>query len=409
MLGLVGFVCGALAGGPQHKAARPRVPVALVKGVNAFADDLLREFGRKGQDENLLFSPLSIATAMGMVYGGAKGQTAEEIRRTMHFPEDAKQTHGGFRLLSGTLNMQAKSYHLRTVNALFPQQGYEILASFQALLKTDYRAGGRRVDFAGNPAGAADVINAWIKRQTGGRIANMLSPDDLDADTRLVLGNAVYFKADWAYCFIKDATEPEPFRPLRGKPYPVNMMHQTHEFLYLDAPLVQVVELPYKGHRHSLIILLPKKPKGLAEVEKRFVESTIQVNLDRLLPRLVRLSLPRFEIDQPTIDLRPLLQSLGAKRLFDPNQAELGGMSAEPGLHIDFALHKAWIRVDEEGTEATASTMMSAGGLGLEEHVPKTIVFRADHPFLFALRDRATNALLFLGRVAQPTKAETEH
>jgi serpin B len=377
-----------------------------VKGVSAFADDLLREFGKKGQDENLLFSPLSISTAMAMVYAGAKGQTAEEIRRTMHFPGSRAQTHGGFRLLSDTLNMQAKGYRLRTVNALFPQQGYEILPTYQALLKAGYGATGQRVDFGGNPAGAADIINGWIKRQTEGRIANMLSPEDLDADTRLVLGNAVYFKADWAYCFLKEATRPEPFRPLRGKPYPVNMMHQTDEFLYLNAPLVQVVELPYRGHRHSLIILLPKNPRGLPEVEKRFVDSTIQVNLDHLRPHLVRLSLPRFEIDQPTIDLKPVLQNLGAKRLFDPGQAELGGISPEPELHIDAALHKAWIRVDEEGTEATASTMMAAGGMGMEEESPKPIVFRADHPFLFALRDRATNALLFLGRVTRPTEAE---
>jgi len=383
---------------------RVRVPVDVVKGNNAFADDLLRELRRKNWSGNLLFSPLSISTAFGMLYGGAKGQTAEEIRQALHFPEDAKRTHAAYRQLAASLNIRTKACQLRTANALFSQKGYGILPDYLAFLKTNYQAGAWELDFVGDPAGSAGAMGRWIERQTAGFIKGMIDPRLLTADTRCVLVNAVYFNSYWADRFRVEDTRRERFQPLTGAPYSVHMMRQTEDFLYLENDFVQVVELPYVGRRYAMDILLPKATVSLAEVEKRFVDSTIAVNLDNLVPRLVALSLPRFEIDGPPIGLIPHLQRLGMTRAFSSQQAELGKVSMEPGLFVQFVLHKARIRVDEKGTEAAAATGWAGAG-GIEPEPPKPIVFRADHPFLFVLRDRRTGAILFLGRLAQPSRA----
>lgn len=284
----------AMAGGLPKRVP---VPVDVVKGNSAFADDLLREFRKKNWSGNLVFSPLSISTACGMLYGGARGQTAAEIRRALHFPEDPKRTHAAYRQLAASLNIRTKTCQLRTANAMFPQKGYGIRPGYLASLKTNYQAGAWELDFAQDPAGASKAINGWIERQTGNRIRNMISPDLLDADTRFVLVNAVYFKSDWASPFSVDRTRPESFHPLAAAAFQTSMMHQTAEFGYLENRLVQVVELPYAGWRHSMILLLPKARDGLPELEKRFVDSTTGVNLDNLRPRQVRLSLPRFEVD----------------------------------------------------------------------------------------------------------------
>ena len=381
------------------------VSLEIGAGVNAFGDDLLRVLDKDAEDPsgNLVFSPVSISTVFAMLQGGARGETAAEIQRVMHFPVAGEELHNGHARLAESLRISAKSCTIHTANALFPQRGYPLLPDFRELLATQYRAESRELDFARNMEGARKEINGWIEERTERCIREMLGSGDLDAETRFVLVNAVYFKARWRQPFDKRETAPQPFHPVGRAPYRVATMRmRDEEFLYLENAQVQVLELPYVGGRFSMVILLPKRRDGLAEVTKRFCDNTLGVDLRDLKPTLVTLSLPKFTIKGPTTNLIAPLRKLGMRRLFDERQADLGGMSAEKPLWIDLAIHKAWIRVDEEGTEAAAATI----GAGMGGGPPEVVEFRADHPFLFVIRDRLTGAALFIGRLVAPPPAQ---
>ena len=400
-VGLLGLA--AMAWGGAHLPVPPEVGVAS----NALGDDLLRVFGKDARDGagNLIFSPLSISCAFAMLDAGARGGTAAEIGKVLHFPADTALIHEGYARLADSLNVWTDTARLRLVNALCPQRGYPILPDYKELLKTRYHAVATELDFARNAAGSTKIINDWIERQTEQRIRDMIPPGSLDATTRFVLVNAIYFKCLWESQFEESATVPKPFFPLAGDAYPAKTMRQTEEFPYLENDLVQVLELPYVGGRYSMVIALPRQRLGLPEVTKQFCDSTLGVDLRNLRPTLVDVSLPKFVIEGPTVDLIPYLQRLGMEQVFDPDRADLGGVSQEKPLWVYLVLHKAWIEVDEKGTEAAAATVIAGMG-GMPEPMPRPVVFRADHPFLFLIRDRGTGSALFIGQLVAPPKAK---
>jgi serpin B len=386
----------------EPERAAPEDTAAVVKGNNAFAFDLYAQL--KTKDGNLFFSPYSISGALAMTSAGARGPTLDETEKTLHYPPQDK-LHPAFQALTAGINGDPnvkRGYQLSTANALWGQKGYGFKPEFIKLTKDHYGAGLSEVDFAKEEA-ARKTINDWVEKETHDKIKDLIKPGMLTVDTRLVLTNAIYFKGDWVSQFKKDRTKEEPFFLAGGKEVKAKLMHQTGTFNYADMQTFQALELPYVGKELSMIVLLPKKADGLAEMEK-------ELNADKLNAVLARMrgvegvdvTLPRFKTTAE-FDLGGTLRDLGMKRAFLPTGADFSGMGGREGdLFIGFVVHKAFVDVNEEGTEAAAAT---AVGIHTTSSVPPPKpVFRADHPFVYLIRDNKTGSVLFLGRLADPTK-----
>ena len=370
----------------------------LVQGNNRFALELYAKLREK--DGNLFFSPYSISTALGMTDAGARGNTAKQMAATLHFTQFQDMLHPVFGLVIKQINGDGKprGYELYTANALWLQSDYHFLPGFRKLIKGNYGAELREVDFKGATEETRQTINAWVEKQTKDKIKELLKPGILDELTRLVLTNAIYFKGNWASQFKKEATRDEPFLVAADKKVNVPMMHQKADFKYFDTAKLQLLEMPYEGKDLSMVVLLPKEVDGLADLEKSLTMTKLQDWLDRLHKSEVEVALPKF---QATSEFRldKALIDMGMKDAFDIGKADFSGMSSSRDLYIKAVVHKAFVDVNEEGTEAAAATavvMVDPKGLRL------TPSFRADHPFLFLIRDTRYGSILFLGRVMNP-------
>ncbi|HZT83548.1 MAG TPA: serpin family protein [Gemmataceae bacterium] len=372
---------------------------AVVKGDNEFALDLYAKL--RAQEGNLFLSPASIATALAMTYGGARGETAEQMAKALHFTLPPDRLHPAFAALLKEINTPGKErgYQLSTANALWGQKGYHFLPGYLKLTRDNYGAGLNEVDFAGNTEGARKTINLWVEKETHDKIKDLIKPGMLDGMTRLVLTNAIYFKGDWVRKFKKERTREEPFFAPGGKQVKTPLMHETSTFKYLDGGTFQALELPYKGRELSMVVLLPKKNDGLPDLEKQLTAARLNEWLGKLRPEEVNVTLPRFKMTAE-FQLSSQLSALGMKRAFS-KQADFSGMNGgqEP-LFISDVIHKAFVDVNEEGTEAAAATAVIVRATSAQPHVPPT--FRADHPFVFLIRDNRSGSLLFLGRLVNP-------
>jgi serine protease inhibitor len=383
-------------------AAPPDVPAAdkatAVKDNNAFAFDLYGKL--HDSDGNLFFSPESISTALAMTYAGARGQTAEEMAATLHFGLDPQRLHPALAVLLHDLHAdrETKGYQLHTANALWGQKGTPFLPEFLNLVKDNYGAGLNEVDFRKATEKARQTINAWVEKQTNDKIKDLISEGLLRPDTLLVLTNAIYFKGDWASPFKKERTHDAPFQVGAGEKVTVPLMEQTAKFGYLDGGTFQALELPYAGGDLSMVVFLPKQADGLAALEPRLTEANVRGWLAKLRPDEVRVALPRFKVEAG-FDLARTLEELGMKQAFSAD-ADFSGMDGRRDLFISAVLHKAFVDVNEEGTEAAASTavIMTRAAARINP------VFRADHPFVFLIRDTRSGSILFLGRVVNPSK-----
>jgi serpin B len=371
----------------------------IVKGNNEFALDLYSQL-RDGQG-NLFFSPYSLSTALAMTYAGARGQTAEQMATVLHFPRNADQLHPDFAALIRQLQGgQTDGCELHLANALWGQKGHGFRADFLKLIEAHYGAGLREVDFAEATEEARQTINAWVEQQTQDKIKDLLEPGILDSLTRLVLTNAIYFKGAWATPFEHSQTRDGPFLVTPQQRVTVPMMHQVSRFNYLETDDFQVLELTYSGGRLALMIFLPRKVDGLAEFERTLSADNLARWAAKLRSRKVAVELPRFKVTG-TFLLNDVLSQMGMPLAFDQMRADFTGMDdGEPGLYLFAVVHKAFVDVNEEGTEAAAATaaVMSLRGISTE----KPQVFRADHPFVFLIRDIATSSILFLGRLTNP-------
>jgi len=390
----------------------------VVEGNNRFAVELYEQL--RGQEGNLFFSPYSISTALAMTYAGAGGQTEKQMAEVLCFPtapssadEDPneiksaqlvwnkKAFHLAFGEIINDLNKRDEkgNYELIVANALWGQKGYGFLGEFLELIKTYYDGGLNEVDFVSDTETARNVINVWVEKKTKDKIKELIARGALNSMTRLVLTNAIYFKGNWARQFEKDKTKDAPFTLISGRKIDAAMMNQTAEFNYMETESFQGLELPYVDNGLSMIILLPKKIDGLDEFEGTFTQENLSEWLSKLRKREVIVSIPKFAMTSQ-FGLAGVLKSMGMVDAFVPNAANFSGMNGKRDLFISAVIHKAYVDVNEEGTEAAAATGVVIGVTSARpEQIP---VFRADHPFLFLIRDNKSGSILFIGRVMNP-------
>lgn len=372
---------------------------SLADGMNDFACAFYKQV--KGEDgSNLFFSPYSIQTALGMTYGGARGETATAMEKALRFASRGKALHAAMGGLMGSLNSAGKNgvFELAVANALWLDRSEKLLKSFVALNRVNYKAGMERLNFQRSAEGARKHINTWVEKQTKERIKDLLRPGDVYCDTRLVLTNAIYFKGKWAAKFDKARTADGPFTRADGSKVQVPLMRQTARLPLSAGDDFQLLSLPYQGDRLSMVVLLPRKHDGLAALESRLSADWLASQIAGARPQKVFVSLPRFTMTE-RYKLKKTLKDMGMGIAFGP-KADFSGINGVGGLMIGAVIHKAFVAVDEEGTEAAGATavIMTRGG-----SAGRPPSFRAEHPFLFVIRDDVSGAILFMGRVMDPS------
>jgi serpin B len=385
------------------EAARDKADVAaLARANNTFGCELYARLGAgKG---NLFFSPASIHSALAMTYAGAAGRTAEQMAGTLHFDLPTGRLHKAFSRLTDELNSPPSrrgmpAYQLVVSNALWLQKGYPFKESFTRLVQRSYGAGLNEVDY-GKTEAARKTINAWVEKATHEKIENLIPAGVLDPLTRLVLTNAVYFKSDWADTFSEGATKTAPFHLAGGKTVEAPLMSQWTHVGYMETEDFQLADVPYKAGVLSMTVLLPRTADGLGALEKKLSAKALAKWIGKAKVTHVDLALPRFRFTSQ-MRLEKVLTQLGMADAFDPETADFSSMTTMERLYISAALHKAFVAVDEKGTEAAAATAVVMAGRAAMPQRPK-VVFRADRPFVFLIRHRPTGAALFVGRLSHP-------
>ncbi len=401
------FSTAALAAAPlfARLTAEEKKPAAhnpIPAANTAFGCDLYAKL--RTSTGNLFFSPFSIETALAMTAGGAKGNTLAEMQKALHLPADTEKGNAGFKSLVDTLNGDGKpadkrGYELSVANALWGMKGYPWRAEYLKASKASFGAGLEEVNFADEPT-ARKTINDWVEGHTNKKIKDLIPSGLLDADTRMVLTNAVYFKGTWEVEFDKKLTKDGPFTLADGKKADVPLMHRTDELRYAEGDDWQAVDLEYKGKETAMTVLLPKKADGLADLEKKLSPELLAGMFRGMSRPKVILTLPRFKAETK-YTLNDPLKALGMNDAFT-GKADFTGLHTSPEkLFISHVLHKAFVEVNEEGTEAAAATaVVVAKASAPVDDRPK--VFKADRPFLFVIRHTPTNTVLFVGRFEKP-------
>ncbi len=354
---------------------------------------------------NLFFSPYSISTAMAMTWGGARGETASQMAGALEFtlkpdkeggPLGRERLHAAFGELQRSLRAAGGKggVEMSIANALWPQNKYRFLKSYLKQIKEEYGSTGRPLDYR-SPEEARGVINRWVEGETRQKIKDLLPEGSIDPLTRMVLTNAIYFKGNWATQFKVTNTHKLPFQLASGKSQKTPMMFQKGNFGFFQDEEIQALEMPYKGEKVSMVVLLPRKVDGLAALEKSLSVAKLSGWLGKLRRIKVDTLFPKFKMTS-RFELSSHLQNLGMKKAF--SDADFSGMDGSRKLYLSGVFHKAFVEVNEEGTEAAAATGAVLG----RRSIRRGPSFRADHPFLFLIRDKATGSILFLGRYAQP-------
>ena len=387
----------------------PAVAVAdmeeLVSGNTAFALDLYQSLSASG--ENLFYSPYSISLALAMTYAGAKGQTEGQVAETLRFSLPQDRLHPAFNAMDLALTSQSQEeekggFELSIANSVWGQEGHGFRQDYLDTLASIYGGKVRDVNFRRQPESARIRINNWVSEETNGRIEDLIPSGAIDRFTRLVLANAVFFKAEWRLPFDPRVTSRLPFHVLDGSETRVEMMRQTENFSYERGDGYQAVELPYIDSEMSMVILLPDAG-AFAGIESSLDVFRLDEILDGLETHRIRLTIPKFELDA-SLSLSDTLEGMGMPNAFDEKRAEFQGMDGlsclagdDECLLISDVVHKAFVSVDEAGTEAAAATAVI---LGITRAVPaEPIELTIDRPFIFLVRDMETGTVLFLGRV----------
>ena len=385
----------ALIGRPADSRGGNDTP-ALVAGNTAFALDLYARL--KNAEGNLFFSPYSISTCLAMTYAGARGSTAAQMARTLHFGASPDQLAASFSALQRQLSdvEKKKGLELNVANGLWAQKDHPFLPAFLDEATKAYQANLQQTDFHTGAEPAREAINDWVSNQTKGKIADLLQPGVVNEATRLVLVNAIYFKGQWTRQFNKNNTAPAPFSVTAQRKVQTPLMNLTAEFKYAEVEGLQLLELPYVGDDLSMVVLLPGATDGLTSLEGLLNEPTLDTWLARARHQKVNVFLPKFKLTAQ-FSLAQTLAGMGMSAAFS-------GMDGARDLCISAVVHKAFVDVNEEGTEAAAATGTVMRSMALMRPLPMP-VFRADHPFLFLIRDTHSGSILFLGRVADPSRA----
>jgi serpin B len=403
--------CNQAAGGELLTSGKERITspdvdpsdqALLVEGNSDFAFELYQAL--REQEGNLFYSPHSISVALAMTYAGARGETAQQMADTLNFLLEQERLHPAFNWLDielasrgeGAQGKDDKGFRLNIVNAIWGQKDYEFLSDFLDVLAENYGAGLRILDFINETEKSRLTINEWVSDQTEGRIKDLIPQDAIDALTRLVLTNAIYFNAAWEDTFDEDMTTDGPFYLFEGGQVIVPMMKQTESFGYAEGEGYQAVELQYDGNELSMVILFPEAGQFQAFEEGLQAQQVCDITSD-LQSTGVALTMPKFEFDSE-FSLTNTLAGMGMPIAFS-GDADFSGMTGTLALYISEVIHKAFVSVDEAGTEAAAATAVIMPESGPPE---PTIEVTIDHPFIFLIRDIETGAILFVGRVLNP-------
>jgi serpin B len=375
---------------------------ALVEGNTAFAADLYQQL--RTEEGNLFFSPHSISVALAMTYAGARGSTAEQMAQTLHFNLSEEELHPAFNALDQRLTSgeeaDEEEFVLHIANSLWAEEEYSFRDEFLDLLAQQYGAGLRLVSFKTAPEEARLAINDWVERETEEKIEDLIPEGAIDDLTRLVLANAIYFNAKWAHTFPEGSTQDGTFTTLAGEEITVPMMRWSEPQMvpYAQGEGFQAVELPYRGGQASMLLIVPDQG-GFADFEAALTGEQLQAIVEGLETRGVALTMPKFEYEAK-FSLADTLQEMGMTDAFINGQADFSGMDGTRKLLITDVFHKAFVAVDEEGTEAAAATGVV---VGLESMPVMDVELTVDRPFVYLIRDTETGAILFLGRVVDPS------
>jgi serpin B len=371
-------------------------------GLNAFAFELYRQVN--DHKKNVALSPFSISTALSMTATGARGETLAEMSRVLHVDPTPSGLARLGRLLS-QYQAVGNKVTLRVANRLFAANGYTFDPSFLSGVGATFGAPAELMDFQHAPEPSRLRINEWVSEETREKIRDLLPAGSVTGETRLALVNAIYFLGDWSMPFAKESTRPAPFFTERGLEKRVPTMNQLGTFRFGAADGVKVLELPYVGGRLAMTLVLPDERDGLARVEARLSPAAYTRWVASLQHERVLVALPPFEMSEG-LNLSPILSRMGMPDAFDRDKADFTGIANPPSpadrLFISAVFHKAFVKVDEKGTEAAAATavLMMRAGAAMPQEPPKE--WKGDHPFLFFLRDLDSGAILFMGRVADP-------
>ena len=374
----------------------------LAQGNTEFAFALYQHL--RTTEGNLFFSPYSISAALAMTCAGARRRTAFQMLRTLCLYLPQQELHPAMAALTAQVNEAASegAVLLRIANSLWPQQGLPVLDSFIALMQENYDAAMMPVDYQETEA-ARCTINTWVEQKTEGKIQDLIPSGMLNELTELVLVNAIYFKGTWASRFDQRNTKYAPFWISPDRSTTVPMMSQTGRFRYLHDEGLEILELPYAGNKLSMLIVLPEEKDGLAALEQRLTAQNFAKWSKLLFANKIMVVLPKFALSFP-FRLDSVLQAMGMTDAFRAEQADFSGIDGTKSLFISAALHKAFVAVNEEGTEAAAATAVV-----MTRSTPsEPPIFSADHPFAFLIRENSTGSILFIGRVAKPTAARPD-
>jgi serpin B len=395
---LVGLFLLMVMNKETAKSAEGELPdPALVEGNSTFALDIYQKL--RDTKGNLFFSPYSISTALAMTHAGARESTADQIAYTLHFTLPRRELHPAFGALEAKLNaIQSQGdVQIHVANSLWPQTGYPFLEDYLQLIEKHYGSSITPVDYISATEEARQTINRWVEKKTQEKIKDLIQRGMLDASTVMVLTNAIYFKGNWARQFEEETTTEAPFRVATNRTVEVPMMRQAASFKYTQMDGIQILELPYEGNSLSMLVLLPAKVDGLQELERALTVEKLRAWTADLRAIHIRVVLPRFKVTS-RFSLGKTLIDMGMFDAFDVERADFSDMDGKKNsLFISEVAHKAFVEVNEEGTEAAAATgvIMQTTSIAPE--------FVADRPFLFLIRESATGSILFMGRIVDPT------
>jgi len=399
---------GKIVQSEAQRVASPNVAEAdvaeLAARSNAFAFDLYQAV-REDKD-NLFYSPYSISLALAMTYAGARGETEQQMADTLHFTLPQDRLHPAFNALDlelasraeGTEGQDGEGFRLNIVNSIWGQSDYSFVPEFLDVLAKDYGAALRLLDFESAPEESRKTINEWTSDQTEGKIKDLIPQGAINELTRLVLANAIYFNAAWSHPFEEKQTQDGDFHLLDGGQVTVPMMQQTELLGYSEGEGYQAIELPYVGEKLSMVILLPASGR-FEEFERSLDAERVDAIVEDLAQKNVALTMPKFDFDS-SFQLADTLAGMGMPDAFSPETANLAGMDGTRKLFIQDVMHKAFVSVDEAGTEAAAATAVVAG---ITSAPSSPVEVTVDRPFVFLIRDIEINVILFVGRVVNPS------
>lgn len=366
--------------------------------INAFAFDLYQKMA--ADKKNIFFSPYSIETALTMVYAGSAGETASQMQEVLHLQDDQDVLHRGMNAITQKLEEEEEGFLFKTANRIWGDKTGDFKTQFLDILALYYGAGVNLVDFIHAPGESRTLINRWVEDETEGRIPDLMPEGSIDSLTRLVLANAVYFKAQWADQFSAENTKDRDFTTFSGEEIVIPMMNRIDSYRYASGNSWRALELPYKARELSMLIILPD---DIAAFERSFTHDTLHEIDSSLTAHSIELALPRFSFEYGS-SLIDFLKALGMSVPFSTN-ADFSGISASQRLMITAIEHKAFIAVDEEGTEAAAATGV---GMSLTSTPVEPVPFVVDSPFILLIRDSDSGVLLFLGRVGDKSAFESK-